>query len=160
MALRDYAAMPLPVSLALYSKKDVVNMKRLFLFVFVLTLASCGSTPVQFYDGPSKSSNETAIISLWTDATKIDKSFSPSKLKISSTTVNGKNLAINTDLSVLPGKYSYTAKCTLGEYTHVESFEIEAEANRNYAIIAVGNGYKCNFKKLSELVNNERFVEL
>ncbi|CAD5292345.1 conserved exported hypothetical protein [Alteromonas sp. 38] len=135
-------------------------MKNLFLFLAIVGLSACGSTAIQFYDGPSKSSNETATISLWTDASKLDEEFSPSALQITSLKLNDKDIVTNSDISILAGEYSFTTKCTIGSFSKTSTFNFDASSNKNYAVKAVGQGKECYFKKLSLLVDNSRFVEL
>lgn len=135
-------------------------MKKLYAILCVLIIPACGSTSVKHYDGPVRSSSETATISLWTDASKIDEKLSPSELKIISSSLNGEDILTNNAISVLPGNYSFVARCTLLDYSKTATFEIAVEPDKNYAVIAVGKGNKCDFKKLSLVVDNARFVEL
>lgn len=135
-------------------------MKKLFFLPVTFILSACGSTAVQFYDGPERSSNETAIISLWTDASKLEKELSPSELTIMSLSLNDKNIETNSDISIPAGSYNFKVKCTVGSFTETSVFEIDAVAAKNYAVIAEGDGKECNFRKLSEVVDGSRFVEL
>ena len=134
-------------------------MKNLFVILAIIGLSACGSTAIQFYDGPSKSSNETATISLWTDASELYEELSPSALQITSLKLNDKDIITNSDISILAGEYSFIAKCTVGSFSKTGTFNFDASTNKNYAVIAVGQGKECYFKKLSLLVDNARFVE-
>ena len=140
--------------------KVCINMKKCFVLSVAFIVSACGSTAVQFYEGPVRSNNETAIISLWTDAAKLDKEFSPSELSIMSLSLNDKNIETNADISILAGSYSLKVRCTVGSFSEVFVFEIDAVAAKKYAVIAEGDGDKCKFKKLSEVVDGSRFVEL
>ena len=134
-------------------------MNKVISVLSILVLSGCGATAVQFYDGPARSKSETAVISFWTDTGTIDEKFSLSALRINSTSINDKAVETNNAISVLPGSYSVDVKCSLGQFEKITTFEVKADANNNYAIIAIGSGDECDFKKLSVL-SNGKFTEL
>lgn len=134
-------------------------MKKILSIFLILILVGCGSTSVKFYDGPELPQNKTATISLWTDTRTIDEKYRLSELKISLVSINDKKVVINDSVSILPGDYSVDIKCQMNMFESIKTFSIQAEAGKNYAIIAIGKSDECNFKKLS-LLSNGRFIEL
>lgn len=135
-------------------------MKRIFSAILLIGLSGCSSTPVNYYEGPTRSSNETATISLWTDHNESKGDFFPADLGIKLVSVNETPFTTNESISILPGDYTVKVMCTFKGESNQKVFKIDAKATKNYAIITYVSESMCKFKNLNLLINNERFEEL
>lgn len=137
-----------------------IKMKRFTALAISLSLVGCGITTKQFYEGPPLSNSQTAIFSMWIDNPEYRGDFFPADLKINSESINGTPFETNSQVSVLPGQYSFKVKCDYKGAIKHHVYDIDAEAGKNYAVIVFAKDNECQFKNLNLLINNERFEEL
>ncbi|EGM78014.1 hypothetical protein Rhein_1831 [Rheinheimera sp. A13L] len=135
-------------------------MKKIILSLVSFGLAACGMTTLQHYPGPAKTNNEVAILSMWLDNPDYKGDFYPADLKVSSHSINGELLQSNEQIAVLPGEYSFKVKCDYKGAVKYHTYQIRAEAGKNYAVLVYAKENECQFQKLNLLINNERFEEL
>jgi hypothetical protein len=121
-------------------------------------LVGCGSTPAyKHYDGAVKNKNEISTFTFWTDQKFRGEVYSYAK--IYPVSLDSVPLPKEGDFEVLPGKYELVVACKWNEIETQNSFKVDAEAGKKYAIIAVVKGSECTFDKV-KLFTGDAFKDL
>jgi hypothetical protein len=134
--------------------------KLISIVLITAFLAGCGITSVPFYDGAKRTNKEVALFSMWVDGPKFRGEFYPAELKINSEEINGEKFQTNEQIEVLPGTYQFKVKCDYKGKVQYKTYNIEAEAGKNYAVVTSVDNEECIFDKLKYVINNERFEEM
>ena len=121
-------------------------MRAFTLLLTFLLLTACSTAPKRFYSGEAKPREQVAIFSFWLDKTRSVPA--ADNLRIYYSKVNQRDLSGTRDIEVLPGDYSLLVHCEMGDAQNRKTFDIVAEAGREYAIVAYAEAGRCKFDRL------------